>query len=328
MKTSLPSFDPTGVCLFGAAAVLLGLCGLLGTSRSKRARVHALAGLVAAAGLAAALLRQPASLWLPLVALGAVWGALALLRRPAVGRAVLATCLSVQAHSAALLILGPALVLWQVEEYDRSTTPEVADGFDGVPELVLETVEAQWAVTDTGRVLSLYTVSPGSRDDETARHDEERYLRGGTQDLHVIRTGEAGATTNCGGWVFTGGRFWLTGDQVETIIKDNGYRPVTAPQAGDVVVFRGAASGPYQPGAMVHTGVVRGIDSQGRALIESKWGCLGRFIHTPEHHPYPFTVATYYRTGRGGHLLRGLPGSGPDSEATGALAPRRASSAR
>ena len=57
-------------------------------------------------------------------------------------------------------------------------------------------------------------------------------------------------------------------------------------------------------------------DAEGKILIESKWGRLGRFIHTNEQHCYLSTTPTYYHTRRGGHLLRGLPGG--DQEGQGA----------
>src|SRR5262249_59637069 len=107
------------------------------------------------------------------------------------------------------------------------------------------------------------------------------------------------------------------GSQVPQILADNGYRPVTTPRAGDLVVFRDGQ------GEVVHSGVVCGASEDGTVLIESKWGRLGRFVHTASQHCYPETKVTYYHTPRGGHLLRGVSGTGQDQESPGALAVSR-----
>jgi hypothetical protein len=75
-----------------------------------------------------------------------------------------------------------------------------------------------------------------------------------------------------------------------------------------VAVFRNAN------GEVAHSGIVRGTNAEGKVLIESKWGRLGRFVHTDDQHCYTDTVVTYYHTRRGGHLLRGLSGGDPDGE--------------
>jgi hypothetical protein len=104
--------------------------------------------------------------------------------------------------------------------------------------------------------------------------------------------------------VFTGGRFWVRGGQVEQLLKDNGYRSTTTPLPGDLIVYRENATG-----LVAHTGLVRTvIEETGKVLIESKLGSLGRFIHSADQHPYDDTAATYYHTARGGHLLHGLDG--------------------
>jgi hypothetical protein len=308
MATAWPHSDLASVCVFGTGAALLGLCELACGARRKGLAGHAtsvLACLAAAAGLLAAADGQPRELWLPLVSLGALWGALGLMRLPLAGR-LLALLRSGWAHSVALLVFGPAFMVWQAEEVERHTAPP-ADRFTSA-EVERQPVAVRRAVTDAGRTIPLLEAQDRDEADAAARHDEALYLSGGTQAQHVIRTAAAGAATNCGGWVFTGGRYWLEADAVEMILKDNGYRPVSVPQPGDLAVFRGGPTGPWPAGLLVHNGLVRGVAADGQALIESKWGALGRFIHTPEHHPYPYTVVLYYHTDRGGHLLRGLEG--------------------
>src|SRR5205807_1160464 len=78
------------------------------------------------------------------------------------------------------------------------------------------------------------------------------------------------ATSNCHGWVFTGGRYWVKGGAVEDILRDNGYRTVEDPRPGDLVVYRD------DQGAVSHTGVVSSVGADGLVLVESKWSWLGR----------------------------------------------------
>ncbi len=124
-------------------------------------------------------------------------------------------------------------------------------------------------------------------------HDEVIHLPGGWQ------------ACNCHGFVFTGGSCWVPGDAVDLILTDNDYEPVTAVRPGDIAVYRG------NDGKPVHTGVICGTTADGRPLVESKWGKLGRFIHTYGRSPYSESACTFYRSPRPGHLLRGAyPGSG------------------
>ena len=92
---------------------------------------------------------------------------------------------------------------------------------------------------------------------------------------------------------------------MDLILHDNGYGLVSVPRPGDLAVYRNSA------GDIAHAGVVRGHGDDGLTLVESKWGCLGRFIHPADTHSYPDTTCSYYRTARPhGHLLRGLlPGA-------------------
>jgi hypothetical protein len=74
--------------------------------------------------------------------------------------------------------------------------------------------------------------------------------------------------------------------------RSDGYRPVPHPEEGDLAAFRDAG------GAIAHTGVVRLADADGLVLIESKWGSLGRYVHTATDHPYRRCTITYYRRPR------------------------------
>ena len=90
-----------------------------------------------------------------------------------------------------------------------------------------------------------------------------------------------------------------THERVERIRQENGYRVVKEAAVGDLAVYRD------DRGVVRHTAVVWGV-AEGRVLLESKWGQAGRFVHTPELHPYSDDRCTYYRTGRGTHRLRGF----------------------
>src|SRR5262249_26831322 len=113
-----------------------------------------------------------------------------------------------------------------------------------------------------------------------------------------IQTAPADPAYNCHGWVFTGGRCWVRGGAVESILADNAYQVTTQPKEGDLAVFRSSA------GEVTHTGLVRG-NAAGSVLIESKWGQMGRYVHTARDHPYRTDGLTYYHTPRGTHLLLG-----------------------
>ncbi len=135
-------------------------------------------------------------------------------------------------------------------------------------------------------------------------------------DLHdtVIYLPLGWQNTNCHGFVFTAGRYWVGGAQVNAILDDNGYRPIAAPQADDIAVYRNT------DGTVMHSGIVRGVASDGVILVESKWGQGARFVHRHDRQPYPDTTCTFYRSPRPGHLLRGLyPGPSADPPAANPL---------
>ena len=108
------------------------------------------------------------------------------------------------------------------------------------------------------------------------------------------------------GWVFTGGRFWVSGTEVDRILTENLYQPVTTPRPGDIVVYRMGTS-------VAHTGIVRYVTESLPVLVEGKWGCTGVYLHPVDKSIYG-TSFTYYRSPRTGHLLAGIESSeGPAS---------------
>ncbi|MCC6420524.1 MAG: hypothetical protein IT429_19990, partial [Gemmataceae bacterium] len=92
-------------------------------------------------------------------------------------------------------------------------------------------------------------------------------------------------------------------------------RQVAALQVGDLAVYWN------DEGGVVHTGVVCAAGEKGPVLVQSKWGDLGCFIHTPDGHHYGPVVCRYYRSPRRGHILRGLAG-GPTDKPPAPTAPR------
>src|SRR5258708_6863274 len=58
----------------------------------------------------------------------------------------------------------------------------------------------------------------------------------------VIRRGPADERTNCFGFVFVHGRYWVPDTAIDPILTDNGYHPVSDPHPGDVAVYRDATT--------------------------------------------------------------------------------------
>jgi hypothetical protein len=101
---------------------------------------------------------------------------------------------------------------------------------------------------------------------------------------------------NCHGWVFTGGRFQVAGTDVARILAENGYLMVADPQPGDLVVYRDSAD------TIIHTGLVKATGPEGFVLVESKWGPLDIYWHTPHDQVYSQQFE-YRRSARHGHEL-------------------------
>ncbi len=95
---------------------------------------------------------------------------------------------------------------------------------------------------------------------------------------------------NCWGFTFNPRQCWL-GPVVQTILNDNGI-PVYPPnlRLGDVICYR-------NNGSITHTGRIVALGPTGEpALVQSKWGQLGEYIHQPQIVPVSYgTDRTYYR---------------------------------
>ncbi len=166
------------------------------------------------------------------------------------------------------------------------------------------------ATTDRGnRVVLKEATDP--RAVSELRDPEEKILRDAAFRDQLIRRGGPADQSNCHGWVFSGGRFLLSPEDVELILKENGYHETQEPRAGDLVVYR-------QSGAVAHTAIVRYVSEGQPVLVEGKWGVMGVFLH-PADKSFYGTEYSFHRSARSGHLLVGLGGSpGPAVETSAA----------
>ncbi|HYH64624.1 MAG TPA: hypothetical protein VD866_08020 [Urbifossiella sp.] len=153
------------------------------------------------------------------------------------------------------------------------------------------------AVTDRGTAVAVMEATdPRAQAEAVAR--EGRFLDTPALRNKLIRRQPADERSNCHGWVFTGGRYWVGGLQVEHILSENGYAAVTTPQPGDLAIYR-------TDGEVVHTAIVRYVTPGMPVLVEGKWGATGVYLHDVDGSVYG-TGYTYYRADRATHVLAGL----------------------
>jgi hypothetical protein len=310
-----PNF--TSVVVLGFGGTLLGVAALFLGAWRRWGRASAAAALaLAAAGAAAAAARLAQPFWLPPLALAAVWGLFLLARGPApawLGRRALWLVGRPRLQWGLLLLASPLLMVWET----RRQAEGGAELFEPPPGMMdplavgLHEVDGAYAVTDAGTELSVF--APNLPKEGAALIDEQGFLSRQRLKLGVLHVAPQTPDYNCHGWVFLGGRHWLCDDQVDQVLEDNNYQPVAQPRPGDVAVYRDGE------GEVVHSGVVR-TASDGLVLIESKWGGLGRYLHTPSDHVYGDAKLTYYRSPRTGHLLT-LHEAAPPSSAPGPAKP-------
>jgi hypothetical protein len=163
-------------------------------------------------------------------------------------------------------------------------------------------IESEGAVVRTDRGAPVQVKTPTTpRGVAEISEAEKRFLQTSPFRDQMMRRQKADDGSNCHGWVFTGGRFWLEPGAVELALAHNGYVDVTAPRPGDLVIYR-------TDGAITHTGVVRYVSDGTSVLVESKWGAMGVYVHPADQSPYG-NDPTFYRSARVGHLLVGLDDS-------------------
>lgn len=142
------------------------------------------------------------------------------------------------------------------------------------------------ASTDRGTPIDLRRLSEAVAPGEVPEGYEGR----------MIVAGGAHALSNCHGWVFTDGEYCIDGASVDDIVRENGYEQVAEPIPSDLVIYRDA------DGVPVHTGIVKATGRNGFVLIESKWGQLDVYWHTPDDQRYADDWE-YWRSPRPGHRI-------------------------
>ena len=197
-----------------------------------------------------------------------------------------------------LLIVGSLFAFDRADDLAAEQTMQNLEMAVGRPPT--QPVTGTHATTDRGNQIVLKeTIAPRNPSDLTG--PEQKALQGMKFTDQVIRRSGPHDNSNCHGWVFTGGKFWLSPDDVEQIVKENGYTEVHEPQPGDLVLYR-------QGGSIAHSAVVRYVTEGQPVLVEGKWGTMGVFVHPADKSCYG-TEYTFYRSGRPSHLLVGLGGS-------------------
>lgn len=155
------------------------------------------------------------------------------------------------------------------------------------------TIEDFMVVTDKGSRLPVFGWNVSDEEFRTfSTMTEKNY----SEKYQLIRREVSLEESNCHGWVFTEGKYLLFGEQVEQILRENGYRVVEKPVVGDIIVYRNIS------GAVLHSGLVRSVFDDGAVLIESKWGIGARYLHQPLDQPYG-DLFRYYHTDRGNHSV-------------------------
>lgn len=143
------------------------------------------------------------------------------------------------------------------------------------------------AVTDLGRPVPIGVPTPDGAVEAMPEGFEWR----------AIAASRGERVANCHGWVFAGGAYWLPSDWIDTILRDNGYQRTADPAVGDVIIYRDGTGRPH------HSGLVKAIGDDGFVLIESKWGLLDVFWHTPRDQAFGDRFE-YWHSDRRGHRLR------------------------
>jgi hypothetical protein len=201
---------------------------------------------------------------------------------------------------AIVLTVGGAILLaheWPTRPAASAASPQPPDP---VAELTFQVPVRRvgTARTDAGRPVPLGGPDR-PRGADAVGGSELRVLRGLGFIDRVARRAPASDESNCHGWVFAGGRFWVLPRYVEAILQGNGYRPVADPRPGDLAVYRGP------DGTVWHSAVVRAARA-GAVRVESKWAWMGVYEHDAADTPFG-TAVEFYRSPRAGHELAGLP---------------------
>jgi hypothetical protein len=205
-------------------------------------------------------------------------------------------------RSAVVGVAGLTLSLFAIRAIAADVVPENAEmalleQIHEVPSLIED--ESVWGWTDRRSPIRLYRAET-PREAEDLRELEFEVLALQRRQGRVLRRQEADDRTNCFGWIFAEGRYWLDNDQVELILNENGYGVAATARPGDLAVYRDTQ------GRSHHAAVVRAICDDGTILVEGKWGWMGVYLHRLTDSLYGQNVSLY-RSERRGHTLRVAP---------------------
>jgi hypothetical protein len=201
----------------------------------------------------------------------------------------------------ALFIAGVGMLAYATSESDPPDFDELVQEFDVESRRDYQPFAGHYATTDRGNNVPLIQITNAKF--QALERTDRRLVETNVHRECLIRVTEPSALSNCHGWVFSGGLCWISNDSIELILLENDYQQVDLPLTDDLVIYRDTA------GKIIHTGVVRAIWTDGRILVESKWGALGVFLHFVEHSAYG-DHWTFHHTRRPSHALKGLPQSG------------------
>jgi hypothetical protein len=313
---ALPPFQPETVSAWwlGGGGFLLGVAGLLEwlrpPGRPWRWVRHGVGVTAAVGSLAALAWDQPPGVWGPPLAL-ALAGFLTWVSLPAPPgpwrTAVVRWLLAPPLQWTLVLFAAPVTAfLLSGREAKESSSPRERYRFPAAdPAGAVDWQKIPWervgeAKTDKGRPIGLYFLRVhGYLFDRAKQLDADVRAEFGPTD-GMIRTSPPDPTYDCHGWLFTGGRFLISGADVEHILADNDYGSVSTPRPGDLVIYRDRA------GTIRHSALVVAVTPGQMPLVESKWGYIGRYVSPVHTHMYALAF-TYYRSKRPDHFLRGLP---------------------
>jgi hypothetical protein len=238
--------------------------------------------------------------------IAAAFGAVRVVRSPLAIRLATATTAIVKSPAFGWCFIGIAGVALTAlgalgidQNFDVAELQDVSHVQDMVTMPAFGPEPAAFAQSDCGSAIALMAAAD-ERDPDQLRTVELQILEGQHWNDCVIRRRPATDNCNCHGWVFTGGRYWVRPDEVEAILSENGYEPVTTPRPGDLTVYRNSGE------EICHTAIVRAIMDDGVPMVEGKWGWMGVFLHRVGDSCYGKNF-TYYHSERAGHLLAGLP---------------------
>lgn len=183
---------------------------------------------------------------------------------------------------------------YDVEGYKVEREIEFVERMSGWhPDLVDAGIDTK---TDSGLPIPVYSATD-PRPKPKVREDEKALLAGFDWGKRVIQRASGDDVSNCHGWVFTGGKYWVKGHDVPTILSGNGYRAESRARVGDVAAYFD------NEGKIAHTGIVRSVGAI--TMVESKWGWMGVYLHAAEDSCYGANIV-YYHGPRKGHQLAAI----------------------